>query len=251
MKMSTVLNIEHLQKVYKNGRGVKDISLSVSEGEIVGLLGPNGSGKTTIMKTLVGYQYRDGGKAELFGYDPETEKIEALTKVGCLIEQPALYENLTAKRQLKMMARFYDGIDEVKVENILKEVGLERYGNEKARRFSLGMKQRLGIAMAFLSDPEFLILDEPANGLDIEFTVELRNRILDMAKNQGKSFLISAHQADEVEKMCDRVILLAEGQIIDNLTVAEILRRSPSVEDYFMRRLREYKSEIQGKGGVL
>ena len=180
--MNTILEVDRLVKKYKNGRGVDDISFSVREGEVIGLLGPNGSGKTTIMKCIVGLQHYNAGRIRVYGADPSENIEEVLKHTGALIEQPALYENLTAKRQLKMMTRYYDGLESRTVENILKEVGLERYGNEKVRRYSLGMKQRLGIAMAMISDPDLVILDEPGNGLDIESTVELRNRIVSMAK---------------------------------------------------------------------
>ena len=132
----------------------------------------------------------------------------------------------------------------------LKNAGLERYGNEKVRRYSLGMKQRLGIALALLSDPDFVILDEPGNGLDIESTVELRNSIIARAKEKGKTFLVSSHQADDIEKVCDRVIIIYDGALIDDVSVEEALRRSPSLEDYFLMRIRAEKTgTMPGKGG--
>ncbi|MBR5329372.1 MAG: ABC transporter ATP-binding protein [Firmicutes bacterium] len=239
--MKKVLDINGLTKRYKNGRGVGDISFSVGEGEVIGLLGPNGSGKTTVMKSIIGFCRYDAGSIRVFGHDPSENKEAALAHVGCLIESPALYENLTAKRQLNMMARLYPDLPPTAVENALKSVGLERYANEKVRRFSLGMKQRLGIAMAFLSKPELVILDEPTNGLDIESSVELRKRIIKMAKQDKCSFLVSSHQADEIEKMCDRVVIIYEGALVDDVTVEEALRLSPSLEDYFLMRVRSEK----------
>lgn len=234
--MTSVLEIENLTKQYKNGRGANDISFSIGEGEIVGLLGPNGSGKTTVMKCIAGFHAFDSGIISVFGNPLPADAAPAGT--GFLIEQPALYENLTAQKQLKMMTRLYPGLPSDTVENLLKDVGLERYGNEKVRRFSLGMKQRLGIAMAFLSDPGLVILDEPNNGLDIEYTVELRNTIIRLAREKGKSFLVSGHQADEIEKLCDRVVILSDGRLIDDIAVSEALRFSPSLEDYFLQKIR-------------
>lgn len=248
--MNTILEVQHLVKKYKNGRGVDDISFSVKEGEVIGLLGPNGSGKTTIMKCIVGLQHYNAGEIRVYGADPAKNTEEALRHIGSLIEQPALYENLTAKRQLKMMSRYYSDLESMAAENILKDMGLERYGNEKVRRYSLGMKQRLGIAMAMLSDPELMILDEPGNGLDIESTVELRNRIVRMAKERGRSFLVSSHQADDLERMCDRVIIIYEGELIEDIPVEEALKRSPSLEDYFLMRIRSEKHGGLTKGGV-
>ena len=248
--MKKVLDIQGLTKRYKNGRGVGDISFSIGEGEILGILGPNGSGKTTVMKSIMGFCRYDSGNIRVFEHDPRENKEAALAHVGSLIESPALYENMTAKRQLKMMARLYPDLPPTAVENALKDVGLEQYANEKVRRFSLGMKQRLGIAMAFLSKPELVILDEPTNGLDIESTVELRNRIVKMAKRDKRSFLVSGHNADEIEKMCDRVVIIYEGQLVDDITVEEALRLSPTLEDYFLMRVRDEKDHFVPKGGA-
>lgn len=248
--MKTVLDIRGLTKRYKNGRGVGDISFSVGEGEVIGILGPNGSGKTTVMKSILGFCRYDQGSIRIFGQDPAENKETALAHVGGLIESPALYENLTAKRQLHMMARLYPDLPPTAVENALKDVGLERYANEKVRRFSLGMKQRLGIAMAFLSHPELVILDEPTNGLDIESSVELRKRIINAAKREKHSFLVSSHQADDIEKMCDRVVIIYEGALVDDISVEAALRLSPTLEDYFLMRIRDEKSPVLSKGGA-
>lgn len=237
--MKTVLDINGLTKKYKNGRGVSDISFSIGEGEVLGILGPNGSGKTTVMKSIMGFCGYESGSIRIFGHDPSEHKEAALAHVGALIEAPALYENLTAKRQLAMMARLYPDLPPTAVENVLKEVGLEYYANEKVRRFSLGMKQRLGIAMAFLSKPELVILDEPTNGLDIESSVGLRQRIVKMARQEKCSFLVSGHQADEIEKMCDRVVILNEGKLVDDVTMEDALRFSPSLEEYFLLKVRD------------
>lgn len=248
--METVLELNNLVKLYKNGRGVKNISFCVGAGEVVGLLGPNGSGKTTIMKVITGLTRYNSGEVRVFGEDPAVSTEKALANVGCLIEQPALYEYLTPKKQLKMMARYYPGLDDCAVELILKEIGLDRYTNEKIRRFSLGMKQRLGVAMALLSDPAFVILDEPGNGLDIETTVELRERIISLAKEKKTTFLVSSHQADDIERMCNRVIIIYEGDLIDDVLVEDALRLSPSLEDYFLMKIKAAKNGVAlQKGG--
>lgn len=247
--MEKVLEISNLVKLYKNGRGVQNISFSVGEGEVVGLLGPNGSGKTTIMKALTGLCRYQSGAIRVFGADPADSIEKALANVGCLIEQPALYENMTAKRQLKLMSRYYPQLNDTSVEFALKESGLDRYANEKVRRYSLGMKQRLGIAMALLSDPAFIILDEPGNGLDIEATVELRQKIVSLAKEKNKAFLVSSHQADDIEKMCHRVIIIYEGHLIDDVTLEDALRLSPTLEDYFLMKIKAVKNGASSPKG--
>lgn len=247
--MENVLEIQNLVKKYKNGRGVNDISFSLREGEVVGLLGPNGSGKTTIMKCIVGFRRYQAGEIFLFGKDVLRNREELMSRVGALIEQPALYENITAKRQLKMMSRFYSGITEEYLEGLLKDAGLERYANEKIRRYSLGMKQRMGIALAMLGDPSLIILDEPGNGLDIESTVDLRNGIVKKAKERGCSFLISSHQADDLEKICDRVLILSDGELLEDVLMENALRRSPSLEEYFLSVVRNRKNGLLRKEG--
>lgn len=245
-----VLEISNLRKLYKNGRGVQNISFCIGEGEVVGLLGPNGSGKTTIMKVITGLSRYQSGEVRVFGTDPAESVEKTLAKVGCLIEQPALYENMTARRQLKMMTRYYPQLDDTAVELVLKDTGLDRFANEKVRRYSLGMKQRLGIAMALLSDPAFVVLDEPGNGLDIETTVELREKIISLAKNQNKTFLVSSHQADDIERMCNRVIIIYEGNLIDDVSVEDVLRLSPTLEDYFLMKIKAEKNgTATQKGG--
>lgn len=247
--METILELNQLVKKYKNGRGVNDISFCVEEGEVVGLLGPNGSGKTTIMKSITGLCRYNSGEIRVFGVDPADSIEKALSKVGALIEQPALYENLTPKKQLAMMARYYPELGDDAPMLALKEVGLERYANEKVRRFSLGMKQRLALAMAFLSKPAFIILDEPGNGLDIEMTVALRERIVTMAREENTTFLVSSHQADDIEKMCSRVIIIYEGNLIDDVSVEDALRLSPSLEDYFLMKIKAEKNFAAMEGG--
>ena len=171
--MDTVLSLDHVSKVYHNGRGAKNISFSVARGQVVGLLGPNGSGKTTIMKSITGLSQPSEGSITIFDA-PSTDREASLKHVGALIEQPALYENLTAWDHLVMAARFYPAVDEKRMDQVLTIVGLAPYKKERCGKFSLGMKQRMGIALALLSEPELMILDEPTNGLDIEATWPLK-----------------------------------------------------------------------------
>ena len=239
--MDTVLSLDHVSKVYSNGRGAKNIRFTVERGEVVGILGPNGSGKTTIMKAITGLTRPTGGTLTVFGADVTTQREEALSKVGTLIEQPALYEHLTAWEHLKMAARFYPEVDEARMEQTLQIVGLSPYKKEKCGKFSLGMKQRMGLALALLSQPELMILDEPTNGLDIEATVEIREIIIRLAKEKGVTFLVASHLASEIEKMCTKVLVLYEGEMLSFDTKEEALRLNPTMEDYFLSKVREKK----------
>ncbi len=242
--MEPILKLDHMSKVYRNGRGVRNVSFTVEPGQVVGLLGPNGSGKTTIMKVLTGLARPTEGAATVFGADVVTDRETALAGVGALIEQPALFENMTAWEHLAMAARFYPELDSARPDKVLELVGLSRYKKEKCGRFSLGMKQRMGLALAMLSDPKLLVLDEPTNGLDIEATVEVRELILRLSREKGVTFLVASHLASEIEKMCSHVLVLHEGEMLSFDTKEEALKLHPSLEDYFLAKVRDKKGSV-------
>ena len=164
--------------------------------------------------------------------------------MGGLIERPALFEYLSARENLKMMARYYDNVDDARIDKIMEIVRIARYQKEKVARFSLGMKQRLGIAMALLSEPELVVLDEPTNGLDIEGTVEIREIIKRYASEKGTSFLIASHLAPEIEKTCNKVAVIHEGEMLSFETMEEALRLNPSLEDYFLSKVKDKRGSI-------
>lgn len=244
METEKVLEVSNLTKVYKNGRGVRDISFTINKGEIVGLLGPNGSGKTTIMKTIMGLVHANDGTVKIFGGDVEENVENTLKKVGGLIERPAIFEYLSAIENLKLMARYYPNVDKARIEHVLAVVRLTQFQKDKVSRFSLGMKQRLGIAMAILSEPELIILDEPTNGLDIEGTVEIREIIKKMAEEKGTTFLIASHLAPEIEKTCTHVSVVHEGDLLSYETMEEALKLNPSLEDYFLSKVKDKKGSV-------
>jgi len=242
--LDKILEVNQLTKLYRNGRGISRLSLTLERGDVVGLLGPNGSGKTTAMKAIVGLNHASSGSVRIFGYDIETEYEKAMEKVGCLIEAPAIYEFLTAYANLKLMSRYHPGISKDRIDKILSIVRLDRYKKDKAGRFSLGMKQRLGLAMALLSEPELIILDEPANGLDIEGIIEVREIILKLSKEKGVTFLISSHIASEIEKTCNKVAILHEGEMLSFDTMEDALKLNPTLEDYFLEKVRDKRGPV-------
>lgn len=239
-----VLKLDHVSKVYPNGRGARQIDFEMVRGDVLGLLGPNGSGKTTIMKVLTGLVRPTEGTATIFGHDVVHEREAALTRVGALIETPALFDYLTAGDHLRMAARYWPDVDEARIGQVLELVGLAQYRKERCGRFSLGMKQRLGIGLALLARPELMILDEPTNGLDIQATVEIREIILRLAHEKGVTFLIASHLAPEIEKMCNKVSVLYEGEMLSFETKEEALRLDPSLEDYFLAKVRDKKGSL-------
>ncbi len=246
----TILSVKNLKKLYKNNRGVQDITLSLDEGDVVGLLGPNGSGKTTAMKAIMGMTSVDNGEIRIFNHDIDTDFEAAIQNVGCLIEAPALYENMTAYQNLKLAARFYPNMSRSethdRINHVMRLVNLEKYANDKAGRFSLGMKQRLGIALALLSCPKLVILDEPTNGLDIEGVVHIRDVVTDMAKSGGASFLIAGHVASELEKMCNKAAIIYDGQLMAFESMDKILESHPSLEDYFLETVAHQRRHVTG-----
>jgi ABC-2 type transport system ATP-binding protein len=232
------IEIKGLTKLYKNKRGIRDIDLEIMRGDIFALLGPNGAGKTTAMKIMTGLMQPDAGDVRIFGHSILTEYEQAMAEVGCIVETAVSYPYLTAAENLVLTARSYGLTDKAQVEARIDEVlaltGLSRYKKEKAANFSLGMKQRLGLAAAILSRPRLLILDEPLNGLDVEGMVEVRNLIKRLAATEQTTFFISSHLIHDVELTCDRIGVIFNGRLLRVDSRESILRDHASLESYFM-----------------
>lgn len=250
----TVLQIENFKKIYKNGRGVNNITLKLQEGDVVGMLGPNGSGKTTTMKAVVGLSRADSGDINIFGHDIDTDFEAAIQDVGCLIETPALYDSISAYKNLKLASRYYKKFNkesaEKRIMEVLELVSLEKYAKDKVGKFSLGMRQRLGIALALLSNPKLVLLDEPTNGLDIEGVIHVRNIIAEMSEKLGATFLIAGHVASELEKMCNKVAVIYDGELKAFDTVDNILENYPSLEEYFLSVIDNSEERIKKIIGI-
>lgn len=243
--MEAILEINRLKKLYKNGRGIDDISFDVCPGDVVGLLGPNGSGKTTTMKAVCGLITPDSGEISIFGKNVESDFEAAVAKTGFLIEEPSICLNATAEQNLKMAAGYYKNVTAERIKKVLELVKLEKYGKDKAARFSLGMKQRLGIALAMLSEPELMVLDEPLNGLDIEGIIHIRELISALSEQKKTAFLISSHIAAELEKVCNRVAVLHEGRLLAFEYLEDALRFRPSLEAYYLSVVREAEGSVE------
>ena len=238
--MEKVLEINDLTKIYKNGRGVKHISLEVFQGEIFGFLGPNGAGKTTVMKSITGLNSIQSGNIRILGHDLKTEFEAALKYVGSIIETADVYEYISAYTNLKFVSRFHKNVTKDDIKESLDMVNLTKYKNEKVSKFSLGMKQRLALAMSLLSNPKLVILDEPTNGLDIEGTVHMRNLIIDMASKKNVTFFISSHLVHEIELMCDKVAIIHEGRLVNNgEKIENIKAKFNSLEDFYMNEIKK------------
>ena len=197
----------------KRQKTLDNISLEVEMGSIYGFLGPNGAGKTTTLRLLLGLLKKQQGSIEIFGKEFNDHRIESLKKIGSLIEQPSLYGHLTATENLNIYRKIY-AVPKESIDRVLQLVGLEGSGKKKARQFSLGMKQRLSIAVALLHDPELLILDEPTNGLDPNGIIEVRELIRKLNRENGVTFIVSSHILAEVERMATHVGIIHMGKLL-------------------------------------
>lgn len=232
--------IENLSKTYKNNRGIQDINLEINRGEIFGFLGPNGAGKTTAMKVMVGLMKPDKGDVKINGYSITNDYSRAMSSVGCIIESVTPFPYLTAYENLLLCARFFKDVDNLRIDECLEITGLLKYKNEKIKNYSLGMKQRIGIAMAILSNPSILILDEPLNGLDVEGMVEIRNLILKLSKENNTTFFISSHLIHDIELTCDRIGILYNGELLSVDRTDNILDNYSSLENYYLSEVDSY-----------
>jgi ABC-2 type transport system ATP-binding protein len=205
----------------KDVKTLSSINLQVERGSIYGFLGPNGSGKTTTLSLLLGLLNCQQGEIEIFGQHMHSARIDILKKIGSLIEAPSLYGHLTARENLEVYRQVY-GVSKKRIEEVLAIVGLGETGKKVAMKFSLGMKQRLSIALALLPNPELLILDEPSNGLDPAGIIELRELIKKLNKEHGMTILISSHLLSEVEKMVSHVGIIFQGEMLFQGPLSEL-----------------------------
>jgi ABC-2 type transport system ATP-binding protein len=222
MSLTQVIKTEQLNFSFSSDiKTLDNVSLHVPKGSIYGFLGPNGAGKTTTLRLLLGLLRNQHGSIEIFQQNFSSNRIEILKRLGSLIEQPSLYGHLTAKENLEIYRRIYR-CTKSRVDDVLKLVGLENTGKKKAKQFSLGMKQRLSIAVALLHQPELLILDEPTNGLDPNGIIEVRELLKKLNKEHGTTVLVSSHILNEVERMATHVGIIHKGKILFQGTLPDL-----------------------------
>ncbi len=213
-----VLHIDNLSKHYGKRLAVNSLSLDVHRGDIFGFLGPNGAGKTTTIRMALGLIAPSEGKVEILGQDVATQRARILPRVGALIETPALYLYMSGRDNLRAIGATLGGVSNARMDEVLGLVGLLKRQKDRVRTYSLGMKQRLGVAIALLQNPDLLILDEPANGLDPAGIVEMRDLMHRLAQ-EGKTVFISSHQLSEVQQICTRVAIINFGKLVTESTV--------------------------------
>lgn len=224
------LSVNQLKKTIGKKEIIKGITFELHEGEVFGFLGPNGAGKTTTIRMLVGLIKPTSGSIHICGYNIQKDFSAALKNLGCIVENPELYPFLSGWNNLLHFSRMLDGIGEERMKEVTELVGLTGRIHDKVKTYSLGMRQRLGIAQALLGNPKVLILDEPTNGLDPEGIREMRQFIRYLAKDKGMSVFVSSHLLSEIQLLCDRVAILTKGRIIKTATVQSLLSNRERVE---------------------
>ena len=242
--MENIVEIKELFKIIDKEEILSDISLQIAEGEIYGLLGPNGAGKTTLMKCMLSLLTITSGSIEIFGKNLQEHREEILSQVGSIIETPIFYENCTAKEILEIHAQYMGkNITELDIINSLRMVGLKNT-TKKVKEFSLGMRQRLGLARAFLTKPRLLILDEPINGLDPVGIQEIRNILQLLSKEHGITILISSHILSEISQIADKIGVIKNGSMIEQVYMKELMKENIDLEEFFMSHFLSKNQEL-------
>lgn len=216
--MQKILECQNLCKSFGKKQILKNVSFEIDEKDILAFIGPNGSGKTTTIKLILGLQNIDSGSVKINGYDVEKDFVKSIEKVGAIVENPDTYMYLSGWQNLKLVANLYKGVTDDDLKTIVKTVGLENRIHDKVSKYSLGMRQRLGIARALINKPNLLVLDEPTNGLDPEGIKDLRILLKRLAK-EGMGILISSHNLTELESFCNKVLIIDNGVILEKSEV--------------------------------
>ncbi|MDG2504963.1 MAG: ABC transporter ATP-binding protein [Crocinitomicaceae bacterium] len=225
-----VVSVKNLKKSFKGFEAVKDVSFTVQKNDVFGFLGPNGAGKSTSLRCMLSLIQADAGQIKLFDQDLQRNRSNVLSKIGSIIEKPDFYKYLSAFKNLELLARISgSSVSKSELYDILEFVGLQGREKHKFRTFSHGMKQRLGIAQALMHNPELIILDEPTTGLDPQGIVDIRNLILKLSKEQGKTVILSSHQLAEIELIANRMVIINKGKTIIEGSVNELLNSSNMV----------------------
>ena len=220
--MENILECKNLCKTFGKKQILHNVSFEIKKGDILGFIGPNGAGKTTTIKLILGLQSITSGKVLINGYDVEKEFTKAIEKVGAIVENPDMYMYMSGYDNLKLVANMYKGITTKRIDEVVKLVKLENRINDKVSKYSLGMRQRLGIAQAILHNPNLLILDEPTNGLDPEGIKEMRELLVDLAKKEEMAILISSHNLAELDNFCNKICIIKNGEIIETNEITAI-----------------------------
>lgn len=225
MEKEVSLSVRNLYKSFGKHQVIQDLSFDLYAGEVLGFLGPNGAGKSTTIKLIMGFLSLDYGEITICGKNHRTDYEEAMQNIGGIVENPEMYFYLSGRLNLEMYRRLHPGVEKSRIDEVIELVHMQNRADQKVKRYSLGMKQRMCIAQALLPKPRVLILDEPTNGLDPSGIRELRNLLVKLAHEDGIAVLVSSHQLAEIQKMCDRVIIIDRGKLIDNQPINQMIKQ--------------------------
>lgn len=243
----SVITTHNVSKVYQGRQVVKGINLDIRKGDIFGFLGPNGAGKTTTIRMLLGLIQPTSGTIRIFDRDLKKDRMAILRKIGSLVEYPSYYGHLTAAENLEVIRRILD-VPKSRIGEVLDIVRLTKDANRPVKKYSLGMKQRLGIAMALIGNPELLILDEPSNGLDPSGILEIRELIKSMPREHGITVLVSSHMLSEIEQMTTRVGVIQHGSMIFQDTIESLHQKARSSIRIICSKPEEALDEVIAAG---
>lgn len=243
-----MLEIQNLNKSYRRRKIIDNLNMTVYKGDIYGFLGANGEGKTTTIRMITSLIKADSGDIIINGKSVINCKNEAIRNIGAMVEAPKFYENMSGYENLELMARIMPGISDLDIQNVLDLVGLKDRGRDKFKEYSMGMKQRLGIANALLGDPELIILDEPSNGLDPYGMKEINNLIVSLVKRFDKTFIISSHLLHEMEGICNRIGILHSGKLCIEGEVRALINdnKVENLEELFFKKAGEKNDKFGG-----
>ena len=243
--MNTILKCENLNKKFGKKQILKNVSLEVNEGDILGFIGPNGAGKTTTIKMILGLQSIDSGNVYINNYNIKKEYEKAIEKVGAIVENPDLYMYLTGYENLKLIQNLYKNVSKERIIEVVKLVKLNTRINDKVSKYSLGMRQRLGIAAALINKPNLLILDEPTNGLDPEGIKELRDILKKLAQKENVGIIISSHNLSELESFCNKIVIIKNGEIVEENKLSDFkkIEESYIIEVDNITKIKEIEFE--------
>ncbi|MGY3751169.1 ATP-binding cassette domain-containing protein [Vagococcus acidifermentans] len=241
MNKNILLETKNLTKSFHRRTVVEDIDIKVYKGDIYGFLGRNGQGKTTIIRMLTGLVYPDKGTVTFSGYDLKDDFKNAINQVGAMVESPSFYGYLSGYNNLKLIANLIPGLEKGHIMEVLSIVGLENRAKDKVSTYSLGMKQRLGIANALLGNPQLIILDEPTNGLDPQGMMEIEELILYLAREKNITFFISSHLLHHMQNICNRIGIIHGGKLVTEDRIENLCGNGSgeSLEDFYFRLTRE------------
>ena len=237
------LQIENVTKTFGKKKAVDNVSFDLFPGEVFGFLGPNGAGKTTIIKMIMGFFRPDEGTIIINGYNRKTHYEAAMSSIGGIVENPEMYNTLSARMNLKMYARLHKGVTEERISEVIEMVGLTERANDPVKKYSLGMKQRIGLAQAMLHRPKVLILDEPTNGLDPAGIHQLRDILKHLAHDEGVAVMVSSHLLSEMQLMCDRIGIINHGKLLQICSIDDLMHRAPNSSIYRIKTSNPAKAK--------